>query len=97
MPELGNKFECANCGTRFYDLGKPEPICPKCGTNLKEAASQEANSEKQPSRRRTKAKAVEPKATDPAEVEGETFEGDLEEEEAEIEDSPPNQEGTDGS
>ena len=33
MPELGKKYECAECGAKFYDLGKPEPICPKCGTN----------------------------------------------------------------
>ena len=33
MPELGKKYECAECGTKFYDLGKSEPICPKCGTN----------------------------------------------------------------
>jgi hypothetical protein len=33
MPELGKKYECAECGTKFYDLGKAEPICPKCGTN----------------------------------------------------------------
>lgn len=32
MPDLGTKYECSNCGTKFYDLGKPEPICPKCGT-----------------------------------------------------------------
>jgi hypothetical protein len=33
MPELGKKYECAECGTKFYDLGKPDPICPRCGTN----------------------------------------------------------------
>ena len=33
MPELGKKYECAECGTKFYDLGKSEPICPRCGTN----------------------------------------------------------------
>jgi hypothetical protein len=33
MADLGKKYECAECGTKFYDLGKPEPICPKCGTN----------------------------------------------------------------
>ena len=33
MAELGKKYECAECGTKFYDLGKAEPICPKCGTN----------------------------------------------------------------
>ena len=39
MPELGNKFECYSCGTKFYDLGKPQPICPKCGANQKDAAA----------------------------------------------------------
>jgi len=35
MPDLqlGRKYECAECGTKFYDLGKSEPLCPKCGTN----------------------------------------------------------------
>ena len=33
MPDLGTKHECTSCSTRFYDLGKPEPICPKCGLN----------------------------------------------------------------
>ena len=32
MAELGNKFECAECGTKFYDLGNPGAVCPKCGT-----------------------------------------------------------------
>ncbi len=27
---LGTKRECRGCGTRFYDLEKPEPTCPKC-------------------------------------------------------------------
>ena len=33
MPELGTKYDCYNCGTKFYDLGKPEPLCPKCAAN----------------------------------------------------------------
>lgn len=37
MPDLGKKFECFNCKTKFYDLGKPEAICPKCGANQKDA------------------------------------------------------------
>jgi uncharacterized protein (TIGR02300 family) len=28
--KLGTKFECYNCGTKFYDLGKPNPVCPSC-------------------------------------------------------------------
>lgn len=57
MPELklGTKFDCYNCGTKFYDLGKPEPICPKCGANQKDAVSAESPSTSQASRRRRKA------------------------------------------
>ena len=29
-PGLGHKWACFNCGTKFYDLGKPVPVCPKC-------------------------------------------------------------------
>ena|SRR5215471_12357097 len=42
MPDLGKKFECFNCGTKFYNLGKPEAICPKCGANQKNARADEA-------------------------------------------------------
>ena len=28
--KLGNRFVCYECGTRFYDLNKPEPKCPEC-------------------------------------------------------------------
>ncbi len=31
-PELGNKHQCQNCGTRFFDLNKNPITCPKCGT-----------------------------------------------------------------
>ncbi len=31
MADLGKKHECETCGMKFYDLGKPEPVCPKCG------------------------------------------------------------------
>ena len=30
---LGAKHVCFKCGAKFYDLNKPEPICPKCGTD----------------------------------------------------------------
>jgi len=32
-PEWGTRYTCYKCGTRFYDLNKPEPICPKCEAN----------------------------------------------------------------
>jgi uncharacterized protein (TIGR02300 family) len=31
-PDLGGKRQCANCGTKFFDLNKNPITCPKCGT-----------------------------------------------------------------
>ena len=39
MANLGKKFHCFSCSTKFYDFGKPEAICPKCGANQKGAPS----------------------------------------------------------
>ena len=35
--ELGTKHTCFKCGTRFYDLKKPAPVCPKCGADQRES------------------------------------------------------------
>jgi hypothetical protein len=35
-PGLGGRWECYGCGSKFYDLGKPDPICPKCGADQRE-------------------------------------------------------------
>ncbi len=37
-PELGNKHQCQNCGTKFFDLNKNPAVCPKCGTVFHAAA-----------------------------------------------------------
>lgn len=37
MPELGRKYTCYSCHTKFYDLGKPIPLCPKCGADQRDA------------------------------------------------------------
>lgn len=67
MPEikLGNKFDCYSCGTKFYDLGKPEAICPKCGANQKDASQNESASASTSKRKRK----VDPKVVDIDEVE----------------------------
>lgn len=31
MADLGKRYKCYKCGTKFYDLNKPEPLCPSCG------------------------------------------------------------------
>jgi uncharacterized protein (TIGR02300 family) len=100
MPEikLGTKFDCFNCGTKFYDLGKPEPICPKCGANQKDSGQSESPLAGQASRRRRKAEAkvvdfeeeepIEVIADDemvgPAEIE----DADLDEEEEDLDEEP---------
>jgi hypothetical protein len=42
MPDLGKKYECYNCHTKFYNLGRPDAICPKCGANQKAAKLDDA-------------------------------------------------------
>ncbi len=37
MADLGKKFTCYQCGTKFYDFKKPEAVCPKCAANQKNA------------------------------------------------------------
>jgi uncharacterized protein (TIGR02300 family) len=53
VKDLGNKFNCYKCGTKFYDLRKPEPICPKCGADQRQSpankpASSRKSKEKEP-------------------------------------------------
>jgi hypothetical protein len=31
--DLGKRYKCYKCGIKFYDLGKPQPLCPSCGAN----------------------------------------------------------------
>ena len=68
MSELGNKHECLGCGAKFYDLGKTELICPKCGENQKELAeNQDSTAGKKTSRKKKSAKAkAKPKKKSPA-------------------------------
>ena len=58
MPELGNKHDCYSCGAKFYDLGKPEPICPKCGANQKDAKPSASAPEVSAARKRRKEEAA---------------------------------------
>jgi hypothetical protein len=37
MANLGRKYNCYSCHTKFYDMGKPAPTCPKCGADQREA------------------------------------------------------------
>ena len=59
MPDLGTKHECTSCSTKFYDLGQPEPVCPKCGLN--QLAEQEPGA-KEPAKKKKAKKAPAKKA-----------------------------------
>lgn len=79
--DLGSKHVCFKCGAKFYDLKKPDPICPKCGADQREATAK-------PEGRRSRLSAV-PKIVEPVEpVEKETDDEDEEEEEVEEDEEP---------
>jgi uncharacterized protein (TIGR02300 family) len=56
--DLGTKHTCFKCQTKFYDLRKPVPVCPKCGADQRESPALKAP----PERRSRAAKPVEPVA-----------------------------------
>ncbi len=36
---LGKRYLCFQCERPFYDLNRPEPVCPKCGADQREDPS----------------------------------------------------------
>lgn len=52
--DLGTKHVCFKCGTKFYDLKKSEPICPKCGADQRQSPAVKAPP---PAERRSRAPA----------------------------------------
>jgi hypothetical protein len=79
MPTLGQKYTCYSCHTKFYDLGKPEPLCPKCGADQREADEKPLYT----SPRSRRAVVEEPPVDDEFEAE-ETTRPDVPEDEEEI-------------
>jgi uncharacterized protein (TIGR02300 family) len=74
--DLGNKFVCFKCGTKFYDLKKPEPVCPKCGSDQRESPALKPAAEPKRSRLSAAPKVLEPEPEEPAAAEQE--DGELE-------------------
>lgn len=35
--EWGTRYACFSCGCKFYDLNRSEPLCPRCGSDPREA------------------------------------------------------------
>ena len=97
MPDLGNKFECFSCGARFYDLGKSEAVCPKCGANQKDAKPSDGSADAAHPKRRRREETVRPAEEEEAEVVAEAgAEGDEDFAESELpadeEDEPEEEE-----
>ena len=34
--QLGTRYSCFKCSCKFYDLNKPEPVCPRCGADQRD-------------------------------------------------------------
>lgn len=71
MAQLGDKFECDDCGIKVYDLGRPQALCPRCGRDLKSLQPKKKVVEPAP-RARPEPVVEEPAAEEPAEETAET-------------------------
>jgi predicted nucleic acid-binding Zn-ribbon protein len=76
--ELGTKHVCFKCSTKFYDLKKAEPVCPKCGADQRQSPALKAPAEK---RARPPARPAPPPPPPPPEAEAEA---DLDEDAEEL-------------
>jgi uncharacterized protein (TIGR02300 family) len=74
--DLGNKHVCFKCATKFYDLRKPEAVCPKCGADQKDSP---ANRPAPEPRRGRLAAVPRPPEPAPPEPEAEAAEDEAEE------------------
>ena len=76
--DLGTKYVCFKCGTKFYDLKKPVPTCPKCGADQREAPSPKTTSgrARPPPPRQVEPEEAPAAEEDEAEEEEETAEKD---------------------
>jgi len=79
--DLGTKHVCFKCGSKFYDLKKPDPICPKCGADQREATSKPEGRRSRLSAVPKIIEAVEPVEKEEAEEGAEEVEEEVEEEE----------------
>jgi uncharacterized protein (TIGR02300 family) len=80
--DLGAKHVCFKCGTKFYDLRKPETVCPKCGADQKDSPANRPAPEPRRSRLAAVPKPPEPEPEVPEAAEEteelETFDDDEE-------------------
>jgi predicted nucleic acid-binding Zn-ribbon protein len=63
--DLGNKHVCFKCGTKFYDMRKPEAVCPKCGADQKDSPANRPAPEPRRGRLAAVPRPVEPAPPEP--------------------------------
>ncbi|WNG60382.1 TIGR02300 family protein [Archangium gephyra] len=88
--DLGNKYVCFKCSTKFYDMKKPDPLCPKCGTDQRESPALKPASEGRRSRLSSIPKVIEP--IEPEEPAAESEEEELAEFDDEDAEAAPSEE-----
>ena len=76
--DLGTKHSCWKCGTKFYDLKKPSPACPKCGADPRQAPVVKAPSAAEKKRAAKPVVAEAPEVLEEAELEEDLEEADEE-------------------
>ena len=42
--KLGQRYTCFECGVKFYDLNRPEPLCPDCNADQRIAPATDVRS-----------------------------------------------------
>jgi uncharacterized protein (TIGR02300 family) len=57
-PRLGAKWACFHCGAKFYDLNRPDPICPKCSTDQRDQPAKTAAVVPPPAKKRPTAAPI---------------------------------------
>jgi uncharacterized protein (TIGR02300 family) len=75
--DLGTKYVCYKCSTKFYDLKKPDPLCPKCGADQRESPALKPASEGRRGRLAAAPKVIEPIEPEEPEAAAEEEEEDL--------------------
>ncbi len=84
--DLGTKHICWKCNTKFYDLKKADPACPKCGADPRQAPAVKAPPAAE---KRAKPKAAEVEAPEVEEAEGELDEALDDDAEEPVEEDEP--------
>jgi len=83
--DRGTKHECLRCQTKFYDLLRPQIVCPRCGVDqTEEAAKLHAAAVARKKQRAKPVAAIKPEVEPDAEADD--LDGVGDDEDAEVED-----------